>query len=316
MKKKEILLKLFSDTAEYYYHIIKNNIGHIIYVTKEKNDHSTDNLEFTKNSIIEGFLNNIENITFEKVAHSIYFTNEKNTKRLKYELNNDMKENYKFSNFIENIIDDYRKTEIDDFIEQKTDPEGYKKRKEEEYKEKQKQIWENYKKQVEEEEKIRREAIKKYNGDLIKLLKDNLLDTIIRKEEKFDVYNSFMKIVLSILSNEDNDIWPKRNNTPIVGNEHFKPISIKDNKLKILLKDKMSKSYVLEFELKGPELNVLKCNKNNKNNAKYIKDYKFLMKIYNLKNNFDEWEFMSHTEKLNTIIKKIIEDNKIEKTQE
>lgn len=313
MNKKERLLKLFSDTTEYYYHIIKNDIGHIIYVTKEKDEYSTDNLEFTKNSIIEGFLNNIENITFEKVAHSIYFTNEENTERLKYKLNNNMKENDNFSNFIKNIIDDYRKTEVDDFIEQKTDPEGYKKRKEEEYKEKQKQIWERYQKQVEEEEKIRREAIKKYDGNLIKLLKDNLLGDIIKKEEKFDVYDSFMKIILSILSNEDNNIWPKRNTTPIVGNEHFKPISIKDNKLKILLKDKMSESYVLEFELKGPELNVLKCNKNN---AKYIKDYKFLMKIYNIKNNFDEWEFMSHTEKLNTIIKKIIKDNKIEKTQE
>lgn len=316
MNKKKNLLKLFADTSEYYFHIIKNDIGHLIYVTKEKNEYSIDNLEFTKNSIIEGFMDDIKDIEFKKVAHSVYFTNETNTEKLKYELSENIVENKHFSEFVKSIKDDYRKTEIDEFIEYTTDPDEYEKRKKEKYEKKQRELWDAYKKQTEELEKQKRKTIKKYNGDLIKLFKENLHDIIINKGKDFKFQEMFMRIILNIIPNDDEQgkLWPKRAKQPIVGNEKFLPIKIKDNKLQILLKDRMSDSYVMDFELNNENLDLVNVSKNN---TEPIKDYDFLMKIYDIDvtPNYSDWVNMYESERLHAVIEEIININNKEKEE-
>ena len=317
MNKKKNLLNLFSDTSKYYFHIVKNDIGHLIYVTKEKDEYTADTLEFTKNSIIEGFMDNIEDIGFKKVAHSVYFTDEKNIEKLKYELNDNMEENSDFSDFIENIVDDYRKSEIDDFIEHETDPEAYKKKKDEEYKAQQNVIWEKYKKQVKEQEKAKREAVKNYKNDLIKLLKENLHSTILKKGKKFVLKDAFMSLILNIVPNseEQGKLWPKRNKQPIVGNEIFNTIEIEKNKIKILLKDRMSKTYIMDFELDSENLNLIKVDESDRD-IEIMTDYDFLMKIYNIDVKSKDWDIMYEYDKLNAVIEELIKLHKEENKEE
>jgi len=318
MSRKNDLLKLFSQNTNYYYHIIPNELGHLIYVTQEREDYSVENLEFKLNSIIEGFMDKPEDIKFEKVAPSIYFTDEKNTEKLKYALGEDMLENSDFSSFIEDIKEEYRALEVEDFLIFKKDPDAYEKKKEEEYKQKQLDTWERYKKQVEEQERIKRTAIDQYDGDLIKLFNDNLLHTIIKKDKKFSLKDPFSKLVYSILTNDEEQgkIWPTRGDQTIVGNDKFDVIEIEGNSMTILLADRMSNSYTIKFELKSDSLNIIDVNEVDRS-TKHMTDYDFLMKIYDfdITPKFIDWENMYENEKLDAVVDEIIRLD-IEKREE
>lgn len=318
MSRKNDLLKLFSQNTNYYYHIIPNELGHLIYVTQEREDYSVENLEFKLNSIIEGFMDKPEDIKFEKVAPSIYFTDEKNTEKLKYALGEDMMENSDFSSFIEDIKEEYRALEVEDYLIFKKDPDAYEKKKEEEYKQKQLETWERYKKQVEEQERIKRTAIDQYDGDLIKLFNDNLLHTIIKKDKKFSLKDPFSKLVYSILTNDEEQgkIWPTRGDQTIVGNDKFDVIEIEGNSMTILLADRMSNSYTIKFELKSDSLNIIDVNEVDRS-TKHMTDYDFLMKIYDfdITPKFIDWENMYENEKLDAVVDEIIRLD-IEKREE
>lgn len=309
MSRKSDLLKLFSQNTNYYFHIIPNDLGHLIYVTQERTDYSVENLEFKLNSIIEGFMNKPEDIKFEKVAPSIYFTDEKNTEKLKYALGEDMMENSNFSSFIEDIKEVYRTLEVEDFLIYKKDPDAYKKKKEEEYKQQQLDAWNRYKKQVEEQERIKRNAISQYDGDLAKIFYDNLLPTIIRQDKKFKLKEPFSKLVYSILTNDEEQglLWPTRDNQTIVGNDKFDVIEIEGNSMTILLADRMSDTYSIKFELSNSELNIVDVNQVDKN-IEHMTDYDFLMKVYDfdISSNFMDWEHMYENEKLDAVIDEII----------
>jgi len=259
-----------------------------------------------------------EDIKFEKVAPSIYFTDEKNTEKLKYALGEDMLENSDFSSFIEDIKEEYRALEVEDFLIFKKDPDAYEKKKEEEYKQKQLDTWERYKKQVEEQERIKRTAIDQYDGDLIKLFNDNLLHTIIKKDKKFSLKDPFSKLVYSILTNDEEQgkIWPTRGDQTIVGNDKFDVIEIEGNSMTILLADRMSNSYTIKFELKSDSLNIIDVNEVDRS-TKHMTDYDFLMKIYDfdITPKFIDWENMYENEKLDAVVDEIIRLD-IEKREE
>lgn len=101
--KKKNLLKLFSENTEYYFHVLEQKeLGHLVYVTEEKHEYTTDELEFRLTKIVEGFLEDSE-ITYQQVIPSVYFTDEQNTEKLKYDLTEKMKEDSTFSSFVEDI---------------------------------------------------------------------------------------------------------------------------------------------------------------------------------------------------------------------
>ncbi len=315
MSRKTNLLKLFSENTEYHFHIISNELGHLIYVSQEKNKYDVEGLEFKLNTIIEGFLDKPKDTNFEKVAPSIYFTDETNSEKLKYDLSEDMNENSVFSSFIEDIKNEYRSLEIEDFLLYKKDPEAYEKNKEEEHKQQQLETWERYKKQEEEQDRIKRTAIEQYDENLVKLFKENLLHEIIKKDKKFKLKNTFSQLVYSILTDdeEQSKLWPMRNNQSIVGNDKFNMIEIEGSSMKILISDRMSDTYTIKFELSGPNLNINKVNKVNKD-AKHMSDYDFLMKIYDfdITLTFIDWENMYEYEKLGVVIDEIIKLDKEE----
>jgi len=309
MSRKTDLLKLFSQNTEYYFHIVPNELGHLIYVSQEKDEYTIEGLEFKLNSIIEGFLNKPEEIEFKKVAPSIYFTKETNVEKLKYELSEDMIENENFSSFIENIRNEYRTLEVEDFLIYEKDPKTYEKKKEEEYKQQQLETWERYKKQQEEQERIKRTAIKEYDNNLIKLFKDNLIHDIIKKDKKWNLKNPFSQIVYSTLTNneEQGKLWPMREEQSITGNNKFEPISIEGNLMSIFIADRMSDSYIINFKLDGDSLNIDSVTPT-KSDTKYMADYDFLMKIFDfdITPNFIDWGNMYENEKLDAVVDEII----------
>jgi len=310
MSRKNDLLKLFSKNTEFYFHIIPNELGQLIYITQEKDEYTIEGLEFKLNSIIEGFFDGVEKIGFEKVAPSIYFTEEKNSEKLKYELGEDMMENLDFSTFIENIKETYRALEVEDYLLYKKDPEAYEKKKEKEHKQEQLETWERYKKQVKEQKRIKKTAIEQYDGDLVKLFKDNLLHTIIEKDKKFNLKNPFSQLVYSILTNNEDQakFWPKREGQTITGNDKFDAIEIEGNSMTILIADRMSDSHIIKFKLVGPELIIDHVVNNVDKDTKHMADYDFLMKIFNfdITPNFIDWENMYENEKLDAVVDEII----------
>jgi hypothetical protein len=305
--RKKNLLKLFTDDVEYYFHIIKNDIGHIIYLSEGKDEYSTDGLEFKLNKIMEGFLENLE-ITFERIAPALYFTTETNTEKLKYELGEDFKKNDKFDNFVEEIKDTYRDLEVAEFLLYKKDPEAYEKMKNDEYKKEQSDIWEKYKKQQVDTEISKRETISDYNGDLIKLFVDNLQSSAIKEKGNFKFKQHFTNLIFSMISDdeEQSKLWPLRDGHPISGNDKFEPIRIDGSELDILLADRMSNAYVIKLNLNGPNLDIIDIQEH-EGDILFMKDYEFLMKIFdfNISSNFIDWNQMYETEKLEATIVEI-----------
>jgi len=316
MSRKSNLLKLFTENTEYYFHIVSDEIGHLIYVSQEKNEYTTEGLEFKLNTIIEGFLGKSDDVGFEKVAPSIYFTEEKDTNKIKYILGEDMMENSDFSSFIEDIKNEYRSLEVEDYLLYKKDPEAYEKKKEEDYQKQQMEKWDKYKKQQEEQERIKRTAIKQYDGDLIKLFKDNFLNVILSEEKKFKLRTPFNNIIYSILTNDEEQakLWPMRDNQTITGNNKFNAIEIEGNTMSILIADKMSDSHIIKFKLNGSELNIDDVVNNVDKDTKHMSDCDFLMKIYNfdITPDFIDWENMYENEKLDAVIEEIIKRDKEE----
>jgi hypothetical protein len=309
MNKKENLLKLFTQNTEYYFHLVKSEIGHLVYVSEEKDEYSTEKFEFKLNKIIEGFLDEIE-LDFTKVIPSVYYTDEKNSEKLKYELTEKFKENADFSTFVESIKDGYRAKEVEDFVIFKMDPEAYEKKKTDEYQKKQQEIFERYKKQQKDQELDKRKAIAEYNNDLISLFKDNLHRTILKNKRKFELKVQFSNLIFSILSDDDEQasLWPKVDDQTIMGNSKFEPVSIEGDKLSILVCDRRSDAYIIDFKLDGDKLDIINVQDINEDDAKFMTDYEFLMKIYNFNiiPNFIDWDNMYETEKLDAVIDEII----------
>lgn len=307
MNKKKNLLKLFSQNKEYYFYIEEKEIGHLIYVSKEKTEYNTDTLEFKVNSIIEGFLNELS-ITFEKVAPSVYFTEEKNIKKLKYELGEEFKESTTFNSFIEEIKEKYFQDEIGDFLIYKSDPEAYEKKKNDEYKKHQSELYNKLMEQQKESEKKRKDLINEYDNDIIKIFKDVLLPTIIFEEKDFKLNTQLSKFIFSLI--EKDEKWAKRDGHFIMGNEKFEPIQIENDTITILIKDRMSIPFVITLKLSGSELEIIDVIQKDSNT---MTDYDFLMKIFNIVNDFNDWISMHDSEKLLAVVDKIIKLEKKEK---
>ena len=319
MSRKENLLKLFSENTEYYFHIVPDELGHLVYVSQEKDEYTTDGLEFKLNTIIEGFLEKSDDIGFDKVAPSIYFTEGTNIEKIKYFLGEDMMENSDFSSFIEDIQNEYRSLEIEDYLLYKKDPDAYEKKKEKEHQKQQMELWDKYKKQQEEQERLRRTAIEQYDGDLIKLFKDNLLHIILSEDKKFKLKNPFSNIVYSILTNDEEQakLWPMRENQTITGNKVFDIIEIEGNSMTILIADNMSDYYSIKFKLNSSDLDIDWVLGPVESDTKHMSDYDFLMKIYDfdIKPDFIDWEYMYENEKLDAVIDEIIKRDTEEREQ-
>lgn len=312
MGLKDNLLKAFSEGINYYYHLEKNKLGHLIYVSIERDEYSVENLEFKMNVIIEGFLNKYET-TFQKVAPSIYFTDETNTEKLNYELGEDFKTNSIFSEFILSIKEEYRILEVKDFLLYKEDPEAYEKAKEEEYQANQQRLLDELKKQQKSHEEKRKKIIREYNNNLITLFKDALIDAVLYEKQDFELPKELSKLVFSLIENDEK--WAKRENQFVMGNEKFEPIDIFDDTLVLLVKDPMSDTFKITLKLVGSELVIETVETIIKNQlsehsfeefTKTMKHYDFLMKIFDIENNFEGWDSIYDNERLQKVIEVII----------
>ena len=174
MGKRSNLLKLFTQDVTYNYHVVKTEEpnGHLIYLIKSDSPIEQDTLEFSATKIVEELIKKCS-IKIEKIAPAIFFTEEENTEKLKYELNDQLSENSEFSSFIDTIKDEYRILEVKDSLLYKKDPEAYEEAKRKEKAEHQKDLFDQLVKQMEEQKKQREEHILKYNNDIMKLMKED-----------------------------------------------------------------------------------------------------------------------------------------------
>lgn len=184
MNKKKNLLNIFSQDVSYNYHVVKTAEpdGHLIYLIKNGSELNTDTLEFSPTKIVEDLVKDCE-VSIEKFAPAIFFTEEANTEKLKYELNDKLSETAEFSAFIDSIKDEYRILEVKDSLLFKKDPEAYEEAKRKEYEEHQKELWDEVIEQHKAKQKGREETLMSYNNDLIKLMKE-YFEGIIEYEKR------------------------------------------------------------------------------------------------------------------------------------
>lgn len=317
MNKKKNLFKAFTQDVSYNYHIVKTEdpIGHLIYLIKNGSELTTDTLEFSPTVIVEELIDNC-GVKIEKIAPAIFFTEESNSEKLKYELDEKLSENYEFSNFIKTIKDEYRILEVKDSLLYKKDPEAYEKAKQEEYIGKQKDLLEKYKKQIEDQKKHREEHIMSYNNDLEKLLKD-YFEEVIEFEKKDIVFEvEFKKIIDALI---DYDTWIKIDDKQFLCNIHT--ISFNNDKIDVFLTDNEN-LYTATLKFDKTVLtteNVIKLTDNDKLPTT-MTDYNFLAKLYDIKvEDVDQWEFKNETDRFHYVIDflvPIFKENKKKKEKE
>lgn len=315
MSKKKNLFKVFTEDISYNYHIVKTEEpnGHLIYLIKNGSELSTDTLEFSPTKIVEDLVAEC-GVKIEKFAPAIFFTEEDNTAKLKYELDDKLTENKDFSEFVNTIKDEYRILEVKDSLLYKKDPEAYKKAKEEEYIEHQKELLEDYLKQLDEQKKHREEVILAYNNDLMKLIKEYLDGIIEFEKQDFNFNKEIEKLISNLI---DPETWLKVDEKPFVCKIH--PISLEQDKLNVLLTNNdISYTATLRFDKTVLVTeNIVKVE----NEPIIMTDYDFLIQLYeiDLTDIKKEWEFKNETDRIKYVIDylvPILKEAKDKKQQE
>lgn len=318
MNKKKNLLKLFSEDTEYHYHLVKTEEpnGHLVYVIKDGNELDKTLFEFYPTRIIEELLDGMQ-INFQKFAPSVFFTEEENIEKLKYELNDKFSENFKFSSFIEEIKDEYRILEIKDSLLYKKDPEAYEEAKRKEHEEHQKELWDDVIKQHEEQIKRREEALLEYDNNLFKLLQDHLKGIVEYEKRDFNLEEVLETIVLNLI---DPETWIKINDNPFIC--RVEPISLETDRMNVFLTDNNDYSYTATLRFDKTVLvteNVVRINKGDAL-PDCMPDYQFLANLFEMNlSNIPEWEFKDKTDKFNYVIdhlSPIFKKERLEKEKE
>ena len=312
MSKKKNLLNLFTQDVIYNYHLIKieEPIGHLIYLVKNGSKLDKELLEFYPTLIAEELINEC-NVKIEKFAPSIFFTDEDNTEKLKYELNEKLSEDTDFSAFIEEIKDEYRILELKDSLLYKKDPEAYKVAKEEDHLEHQKELLDKMIGQLEDKKKKREKSLLEYNNDLIKLLKEYFEGIIEYEKRDFKLDSELEKIAGNLI---DPETWIK------IGEKLFicriEPISLETDKINVFLTDNNDYSYTATLRFDKIFLiteNVVRINKGD-TLPNCMTDYQFLAELYNVDiESVPEWEYKNDEDRFEYVIDYLAPIFKVEK---
>lgn len=301
MNKKKNLLNLFTQDSSYNFHLIKTEDpnGHLVYIMRNGSILEADSLEFAPTIIVEELLKECT-ITFEKFAPAIFFTDEINVEKLKYELSEKMGEDLDFSNFIESIKDEYRILEIKDSLLYKKDPEAYDNAKKAEHEEHQKELWDKAVEQLTDKKKNREDMILAYNNDIIRLLKEYLRDVIEYEKRDFKLNSEIEKVIHNLI---DQESWIKIDEKPFICKIEI--ISLEQNKINLFLTDNIN-TYTATLRFDKANLiteNVVKIENENVSSIKYMTDYEVLAFLYDIDlTSIPEWNFKNHTDRFQYII--------------
>jgi len=301
MNKKKNLLNIFTQDASYNYHLVKTEEpkGHLIYLGKNGANLDVESLEFSPTRIAEELI--IEcGVEMEKFAPSIFFSEEFNTEKLKYLLNNKLSENAEFSTFIDSVKDEYRILVVEDCLLFKNDPQAYQATKQKEYEENQKELWEEMIKQHQDKKSKREKALLEYDNDFEKLLKE-YLESIIEYEKKdFELTVELDKIVGNLI---DPETWIKINDKPF--NCRIEVISLKKDIMNVFLTDNNDYSYTATLRFDKTVLvteNPVRIDKEDELPIT-MNDYKVLSQLYEVDlTNVKDWEFKNHTDRFEYVI--------------
>ena len=312
MNKKKNLLNIFSQDTSYNYHIIPTEEpkGHLIYLLKNGSDLNVEKLEFSPTKIAEELISECS-VDIEKFAPSIFYTEEANTEKLKYELNNKLSETSEFSSFIETIKDEYRILEIKDSLLFKKDPEAYEAAKREEYEDHQKDLWEEMIKQHQDKIRKREEWLTSYDNDLIKLLKEYFEGIVEFEKRDFELDSELEKIVGNLI---DPETWIKINDKPFIC--RIEIISLKRDQMDVFLTDNNKYSYCATLRFDKTVLVTENITKINVGDAlpKTMSDYEVLSQLYDVDiQNVKDWEFKNDTDRFEYVIDYLVPIFKIEK---
>lgn len=318
MNKKKNLLNIFSQDASYNYHLVKTEepTGHLIYLIKNGSDLNVETLEFAPTRIAEELVNECS-VQMEKFAPAIFFTEEVNTEKLKYLLNDKLSETPEFSSFIETIKDEYRILEVKDSLLFKKDPEAYEKAKREEYETHQKELWDQMLEQLNGKKKKREESILSYENDLIKLMKE-WFESIIEYEKRD--FNFELELEKFIGNFVDPETWIKINEKPFVCRVEM--ISLERDKMNVFLTDNNDYSYTATLRFDKTVFvteNVVKIEKGS-SLPDCMTDYQVIAQLYDVDlTNVEEWDFKNHTDRFEYVIDylaPIFKAEKIKREQE
>jgi hypothetical protein len=312
MNKKKNILNLFTQDTQYNYHVVKTTEpdGHLVYLMRNGLELNTDSLEFKPTSIAEELVKECD-VKIEKFAPSIFFTEETDTDELKIKLNFKLYDSKDFSNFIEEVKDEYRILEVKDSMLYKNDPESYKASKQKEHDEHQKELFGNYIKQLEEKKKKREDYLIAYNNDLTKLLKEHFESVIEYEKRDFNFHSELEKLLGNLV---DDETWIKVDDKPFSCN--VKVCSIEQDKMNVFLTDKNEYSFTATLRFDKTLLlteNIVKINKGD-SLPKIMQDFEVLSQIYDINtSSVNDWEFKNDTDKIEYIIDYLVPIFKLEK---
>lgn len=318
MNKKKNLLNLFTQDASYNYHIVKTSEpdGHLIYLIKNGSELTTETLEFAPTKIAEELIQDC-GVQIEKFAPAIFFTEEANSAKLKYELDDKLSQTAEFSAFVETIKDEYRILEVKDSLLFKKDPESYEKTKREEYQQHQKELWDEMLEQLNEKKKKREEAILVYENDLIKLMKEYFEGIIEYEKRDFNFDIEFEKFLGNFI---DPETWIKINDKPFICRAEI--ISLGKDRMNVFLTDNNDYSYTATIKFDKTVFiteNVIKIEKGGILPV-CMTDYEVVAKLYDVDfSNVKDWEFKNHTDRFEYVIDYLVpifKENKIKKEKE
>lgn len=319
MNKKKNLLNLFTQDIIYNYHLIKTEEpnGHLIYLIKNGSPLEIDTLEFSPTLIAEELISSC-NVKIEKFAPAIFFTEENNTEKLKYELDDKLSQDQNFSEFIDSIKDEYRKLELKDSLLYRKDPEAYEAEKQKEHREHQEELLGEYIKQLNDAKKRREDALMNYNNDLLKLIKEQLENTIEYEKRDFNL-NSEIEKIISVLI--DAETWIKVNDKPFIC--RLEILSIEQDRINLLLTDN-EHTYTATLRFDKTVLiteNVIKIEDEDKL-PKITPDYDLLIQLFDVELDEytkSEWEYKNDSERIQYVIDYLVpifRTNKIKKEAE
>ena len=312
MNNKKRLLNLFTEDTSYNYHLVKTTDpdGHLMYLIKNGSALDKDLLEFYPTSIAEELVNDCS-VKIEKVAPSIFFTEENNTEKLKYDLNDKLSESSEFSEFIENIKDEYRILEVKDTLLYKKDPKAYEEAKQKEHDEHQKELFGDFIEQLKEKKKQREDAISAYDSDLIKLFNE-YFDSVIEFEKRdFNFTLELDKIVGNLI---DEETWIKIDDKPYIC--RIEILKLVKDRMDVFLTDNNDYSYTATLRLDKISLITENVNRINIGDEIPISmpDYEVLAILYNIDFSLvTDWEYKNETDRLEYVIDYLVPIFKEEK---
>jgi hypothetical protein len=319
MSKKQSLLKLFSQDRDYNYHVIKldDQTGHLIYLMRNGSELISDSLEFAPTLIVEELI--IEcGIIMEKIAPAIFFTEEDNTGKLKYELGEKISENSDFSAFIESIKDEYRALEIRDTLLYKKDPEAYKEAKKKEKEEHQKELWDEMMNQHSEKINQREKYLLEYNNDFVKLLADQFEGEIEFEKRNFNLNSEFEHLVSNLI---DAETWIKIEEKPFICKIEI--VSLEKDRVNVYLTDNNEYSYTATLRFDKIYLITENVERLDNEKPEKLPDYKVLSIIYSeelslfnkIASEDKEWEFKNDADRFEATIDYLVPIFKIKKDE-